>query len=418
MSQSHALRSDTLPLEDRHHALGAIALRTPTRELVRILKFGERITLGSGATADVSLREPGVSQLHVTLTHVGDAVEVVDLGSRNGTRADRALIERCRLTPPVRITLGSFPLSLEETEPSNRPAPVLPGLIGRAPPMIDLGLAVERLARLDLPVLLRGESGTGKELVARALHDLGGARQLTTKRPFVVLNAAALPKELAESELFGHVRGAFTGALFERKGAFVEAHRGTLFIDEIGALGLELQAKLLRVVEDGRVKPLGGERVVETKVRLIVATCEPLEEMVADGRFRADLYERLAVGVVRLPPLRERPSDLPELARHLLGELGFGGLRLSDEALRALRQHRFPGNVRELRNILARACVNAYGPILDADGIGAAIDARRGAAPLTRESAMARVAECQGNISLAARRLRIPRSTLRDLLNR
>jgi DNA-binding NtrC family response regulator len=278
--------------------------------------------------------------------------------------------------------------------------------------MRALAGAARRVAPLRLPVLVRGESGTGKDLVARAVHDEG----VRAAGPFVVLNAAAISRELAESELFGHKRGAFTGAMRDRRGAFREAEGGTLFLDEIGAVPLELQAKLLRAVESGVVRPVGAEADVPIAVRLVAATCEPLEAMVESKRFRADLYERLAVCVLTVPPLRDRPEDLSALCRHLLGVSDLGAKTVSPDAIAALRAHRWPGNVRELRNVLVQAAMSA-GPILEAEHVAAVLAERSGRVRRVEAGEALRIFEEVGrNVSAAARKADVPRTTMRDLL--
>lgn len=235
--------------------------------------------------------------------------------------------------------------------------------------LLDL---VDRVAPRDIAVLVTGESGTGKELVARRLH----ARSSRAKGPFVAVNAAAFPETLAESELFGAEKGAFTGADQARAGRFEEAKRGTLFLDEVGELPLTLQAKLLRVLEEKVVRRLGGLADVPVDVRLVAATNRDLTRESESGAFRQDLYFRLAVVVVHIPPLRERPGDVLLLARHLTGRLaarhGVPVPQLTDEALSALSGHSWPGNVRELRNVLERAVVVRGGePVREADlGLG------------------------------------------------
>ncbi len=248
--------------------------------------------------------------------------------------------------------------------------------------------------------------------MARALHDVGPRRG----GPFVVLNGAAISRELVESELFGHQRGAFTGAVKDRRGAFREASGGTLFLDEIGAVPPELQAKLLRAVEEGAVRPVGGESSLPVDVRLVAATCEPLEAMVAARRFRADLYERLAVCVIAVPPLRDRPDDLPALCRHLLTVSDLGDRILSHDAMAALRGHRWPGNVRELRNVLVQTAVSA-GTVLEAEHVAAVLAERSGRARRIEADEALRIFEEAGrNVSAAARRADLPRTTMRDLL--
>ncbi len=240
-------------------------------------------------------------------------------------------------------------------------------LVGRSPVLLEIFKTIGKVARSDVPVLITGESGTGKELVARALH----AASARAEGPFVALNAAAIPRELLESELFGHERGAFTGAVEARAGRFREADRGTLFLDEIGDMPIELQAKLLRVLQSGELTPVGGRRVERVDVRILAATHRNLDTEVRAGRFREDLLYRLRVVPIELPPLRERPEDIPILAEHFVGryaeELGTGPRWLADETLRNLSVYPWPGNVRELENAVKRALVLATGDVLGPD---------------------------------------------------
>jgi two-component system response regulator AtoC len=213
-------------------------------------------------------------------------------------------------------------------------------------------------------VLIRGETGTGKELVARAIH----YNSPDHPEPFIPVNCSAIPENLLESELFGHVKGAFTGAVAHRRGRFALAGRGTIFLDEIGDTTLAFQSKLLRILEDGEFYPVGADHPDRTEARVIAATHRYLERMVEDSQFREDLYYRLQVVEIRLPPLRERPSDLPILARHLVRkasqELHRTEPTLPEESLNALLQHDWPGNVRELENCLTRAVVTATGTVI------------------------------------------------------
>ena len=226
-------------------------------------------------------------------------------------------------------------------------------LIGVSPAMQTLREMLLRLAESNAPVLLRGESGVGKELAARVLHYDGPRAQ---RGQFVVLNCAAIPPELLESELFGHRKGAFTGAVRDHVGKFEAADGGTLFLDEIGDMPFGLQAKLLRALQEGEIAPLGESRARRVDARVVSATNQPLEECVAAGRFREDLYYRLAVVPLELPPLRARPEDLLLLARQFLARHGAPGAELSAGAERALTGHTWPGNVRELENAIMRAC--------------------------------------------------------------
>jgi two-component system nitrogen regulation response regulator GlnG len=226
-------------------------------------------------------------------------------------------------------------------------------LIGRSPPMQEVYRTIARVVSNDLTVLVLGESGTGKELVARAIHDFGPRRDA----PFVAVNMAAIPRELIESELFGHERGAFTGAAQRTAGRFEQAQGGTLFLDEIGDMPMEAQTRLLRVLQSGEFSPVGGARAIRADVRIIAATHQELPKLIAEGQFREDLYYRLNVVPVRLPPLRERGSDIGELARHFLDRAAADGLprkQLDAAAVARLLQHSWPGNVRELENLMRR----------------------------------------------------------------
>jgi transcriptional regulator with GAF, ATPase, and Fis domain len=237
-------------------------------------------------------------------------------------------------------------------------------IVGRSPAMAALFLRLDRIVETALPVLVQGDSGTGKELVAHAIHSQGPRHD----QPFVAVNCAALPEQLLESELFGYVKGAFTGAGQDRQGRFIEADGGTLFLDEIGELPWSVQAKLLRVLEDGKVRPLGSNRDRPVDVRLVSATNRRLRDEAQRGNFREDLFFRIAVMEVTLPSLTERIEDLPLLASHFLkqlgDELGRPGLRLRPGALRKLARFGWPGNIRQLRNVLARAAVLAQGNLL------------------------------------------------------
>ena len=234
-------------------------------------------------------------------------------------------------------------------------------LVGSSGAMSDLEELIEKAAGADVTVLIEGESGTGKELVARALH----RRSARAEEPFVAVNCAAIPGELVESELFGHVEGAFTGAVRDRLGRFELAHGGTLFLDELGELPPEAQAKLLRALEERRVQPVGAPAEVPVDVRVVAATHMDLEAAIEAGRFREDLFYRVAVFRIRVPPLRDRLEDLPELAERFVGHLarthGRPARGLTEGALEVLRRHRWPGNVRELRNLLEAAVIRADG---------------------------------------------------------
>jgi len=237
------------------------------------------------------------------------------------------------------------------------PTPPLPEMVGESQGMLELSRLIRLVAPRLSTVLIEGETGTGKELVAHAVHQLS----TRSSKPFVVLNCAAIPESLLEAELFGHTRGAFTGAVQSRTGRIESADGGTLFLDEIGEMPLSLQAKILRFLESGELQRVGNNEVVHVDVRVLAATDEPLQQRVDEHAFRLDLYHRLAVFPVALPALRERMEDVLPLAAHLLGKLGeeMPVKRLSDGAAARLMEHNWPGNVRELAHVLERATILA-----------------------------------------------------------
>jgi two-component system nitrogen regulation response regulator GlnG len=255
-------------------------------------------------------------------------------------------------------------------------------LIGRSPAMQDIYRVIARLMGIDLTVMIVGESGTGKELVARALHNYGKRRNA----PFVAINMAAIPRELIESELFGHERGAFTGATARSMGRFEQAQGGTLFLDEIGDMPLEAQTRLLRVLQEGEFTAVGGRIPIRADVRVIAATHHDLRNLIRQGLFREDLFYRLNVAPIRLPPLRERSGDIPALVRHFVALAVREGLppkRLDDKAMERLRAYRWPGNVRELENLIRRLAA-----LYSQEVIGLpVVESELGEAPETTESA-------------------------------
>jgi len=241
-------------------------------------------------------------------------------------------------------------------------------LIGRSTAMQEVYRVIARLTGTDLSVLITGESGTGKELVARALHDFGKRRA----GPFVAINMAAIPRELIESELFGHEKGAFTGATSRYAGRFEQAQGGTLFLDEIGDMPIEAQTRLLRVLQEGEYTTVGGRKPIRTDVRIVAATHRDLQQLVGQGLFREDLYYRLNVVPIRLPPLRERREDIPDLVRHFLNQAALEGLgqkMVTAGAMDRMKMHRWPGNVREIENLVRRLAALYSQEVIDTDVI-------------------------------------------------
>jgi len=283
-----------------------------------------------------------------------------------------ALVEKVRQLRSLRGEVAELRRQIGDTFRAGE------ALVGRAPAMLELFKTIGRVAASDAAVLILGESGTGKEVVARAIH----YHSRRHEGPFVAVNMTALPSELIEAELFGHERGAFTGAVEARTGRFREAQGGTLLLDEIGDLPLPLQAKLLRVLQERVVSPLGGRQAVPIDVRIIASTHRDLEELVHEKRFREDLYFRLNVVPVRIAPLRERKADIPLLVAHFVErfaqELGVPRRWPTESALERLQQRAWPGNVRELENAIKRALVLASGEVLTAEDIEQATAATRG----------------------------------------
>lgn len=276
-----------------------------------------------------------------------------------------ALAERCFRERA--LNLEADEAGAEDSATDEEDAEIRPKLTGKDPRMIDIYKTIGVLSRNRATVLIRGETGTGKEVIARAIHD----HSQHSVEPFIAVNCTALTDTLLESELFGHVKGAFTGATGGRKGYFELAGRGTIFLDEIGDTSPEFQAKLLRVLQERRFYPVGGEAPRTTEARVIAATHQPMEHLVREGRFREDLYFRLKVVEIRVPALRERVEDVESLATSMLGkirrETGRDVRRISDDAMRRLESHDWPGNVRELENSLMRAAILARGTIIGPD---------------------------------------------------
>jgi DNA-binding NtrC family response regulator len=346
-------------------------------------------------------------------------------------------VDRERLLLNIKNATRTFELEqkVKRLETEVRQQHAFSNIIGHAPKMKTIFQQMERLLASTIPVYVSGESGTGKELVARAIHYNGVRRD----GPFVELNCAAISETLLESELFGHEKGAFTGAVAAHKGKFEQAHGGTLFLDEIGEVSPSVQARLLRVLQEGTLQRLGGVQTISVDVRIISATHRDIEAMVRDAKFREDLFYRLVVYSLSLPPLRDRLEDVPELAEHFLRKhaqgSGRGERSLSAESLDVLSHYEWPGNVRELENVIRRALIASDGDMIGLDALpekilqhamksvpalqgfasGAKIAEPREVIPLEaleREAIEHAVSTCEGNITIAAKKLGIGRTTL------
>jgi DNA-binding NtrC family response regulator len=312
------------------------------------------ITVGAHASCDLVLTDAQVSRKHAELAAVPEGVRVKDLGSTNGTWWQGSRVTEVVVPSGTVVRFGGTSVRIGASE-----APQVPpsererfgAMVGRSIAMRELFAVLELAAPSDATILIEGESGTGKELAARAVHDASPR----AAGPFVVVDCSAIAESLIDSHLFGHVKGAFTGADVARKGAFVEASGGTLFLDELGELPLAAQAKLLRALEAQTVQPVGADRPVPVDTRVVAATHRELARMVADKQFRFDLFYRLAVVHVALPPVRQRLEDLPLLIAAFYAARGAEPGPIDGDNLARLERHAWPGNVREVRNVLERA---------------------------------------------------------------
>jgi DNA-binding NtrC family response regulator len=311
------------------------------------------VLVGQGPACELRLSDPEVSRRHISLEQKGGSLRVTDIGSTNGTFVDRVQVLAAELHGDELLRVGATLLRVErETAPevSLSAATAFGRILGASPEMRRLYPLCERLAASTVPVVLEGETGTGKEVLAESLHEQGPR----AKGPFIIFDCTSIAPNLVESELFGHERGAFTGATGTRKGVFEQADGGTLFIDEIGDLDPTLQPKLLRALEKSQVRRVGGDEWIQVDVRVLVATRRDLDREVQAGRFRDDLFHRLAVTRIELPPLRERRGDARLLAGHFWHALGGKEPGPPAEVLAQWEDSRWPGNVRELRNAVSR----------------------------------------------------------------
>ena len=397
------------------------------------------VTVGSGPGNDVLLSDPTISRRHLLIEPNAEGVILRDLGSTNGSFVQGARFQELTLGFGTEVTIGQTVLKYVpqevalELSPSDEES--YGSLAGRDPKLRKLFRLLADVAASEATVLIEGETGTGKELFAEEIHRHSARRA----GPFVVFDCGAVPKELIESALFGHLRGAFTGAVSDRPGAFEEADGGTLFLDEIGELAPEVQPALLRALDKRAVRPVGGTNYTQVSVRVVAATNRNLRAEIAAKRFREDLYYRLAVVRMHVPPLRERPDDVPLLVEHFARQFSGGQkLEVSREELERLRHHAWPGNVRELRNVIERACALTHGTKLEIDeAFDEAFDGRTGKAggavdidlpfkeakaqlidSFEREYVRAQLKRHEGNLSAAARSAEVDRKHFRELLRK
>ncbi len=413
--------------------------KEPVRHKVRVpMESGESswdipttgLIFGTQEDVDVRLNDPFVSRRHLKLIPSELGIRVEDLDSRNGVFVGMQRIGSAEIQPPFQVRIGDTVVHVgsdkEETS-----SPAVPALVGDSPSIRQLKSLITRVAAADIPTLILGETGTGKEIIARQV----AAASSRARRPFLTLNCGALSPELLESELFGHEKGAFTGAELKRVGAFEAAHQGTLFLDEIGELPLTMQAALLRAIEYGEVRRVGSSEAFRVDVRIIAATNRDLDAEVKRGTFREDLLHRLNVIVLRACPLRERAGDVRLLAQHFAREFSPPGRRavLEESTLKMLEGHRWPGNVRELRNAIQRALILSPATHLLPEHLHLSAAEAQKETPIStqstpqdaltmeereREAIVDALRESRGNKSEAAEKLGISRSTIHRKLDR
>ena len=375
-------------IEEMGEVMGHSGLTTVfegERATVRRLRKGKLVVVGGpdqGAEVDITkarvsggrsiinelvLQDKAVSGTHFEIAVRDDGYRLRDLHSRNGVFVGDLRIREVYLRPGTTFRLGHTQIQFQPTQDVVEIAlssnDRFDQVIGTSAAMREIFATLEKVSPSELTVMITGETGTGKELVARAIHTASNRRG----RPFVVLDCGAIPRDLIESTLFGHEKGSFTGAVGQHHGCFEQANGGTIFLDEIGELDLDLQPKLLRVLEQREIKRVGGDRTIKVDVRVLAATNRDLRAEVNCGNFREDLYFRLSVVAVELPPLRKRIEDIPMIAQHFLRDVASRrGLNMSfgQDAMGAMVGQLFPGNVRELRNVVERAAALSDGPVI------------------------------------------------------
>jgi transcriptional regulator with PAS, ATPase and Fis domain len=415
----------------------------------------KEIRIGRSKEADLLLPDPSVSRLHARIFRVGNHYFLSD-NSKNGTFVDGKRISQLQLEGGVVFRIGPYQIHFSregKLQPGSEPPTVVPGsapdhphpyhrpaprntspatlgILGQSTVIHKLIDNIHKIAVSDFPVLIEGETGSGKELVSRGIHDSSGRKD----GPFVVVNCGAISPELIESELFGHEKGAFTGATAQRRGAFEIAHNGTIFLDEIGELPLRLQPKLLRVLEQKEIKRVGGNESILVDARVLAATNRNLVKEVSGKNFREDLYYRVSTITLLVPPLRERREDILPIAMHFLEDLASRGNRpvpeLSGPASEFLSSHDWPGNVRELRNAIQRAVVMGEGSTLGPRDFAFLLPSNPASPNVVADQSLSRWEQAEktnilaelsrqkGNKTRTARELGIAKSTLFEKLKK
>jgi two-component system nitrogen regulation response regulator GlnG len=424
---------DEVPSFSRQNRGGIfLVIKGPDRgESVR-LEEGHPVAFGSAPTCEMVLTDKTVSRKHLVAELISDEVIMVDQGSTNGTFIQGSRFEKIAIGFGAEVKLGRTVIKFlpdeEVVEPEPSPEAAFGSIVGGDTKMRQLFKLLQDVAQTAATVLIEGETGTGKELIAEEIHNHSPRRD----GPFVVFDCGSVPRELIESMLFGHVKGSFTGAITDRKGAFAEAHGGTIFLDEIGEMALDLQPSLLRVLDKRAVRKVGSNVYEKIDVRVVAATNRDLRAEVAKKAFREDLYYRLAVIRVTVPPLRERGADIPLLVNHFMQSFG-PQLNCTPEDMSKLVRHSWPGNVRELRNAIERACLLSRGNSINIDdalvqeaapalGIRTDLPFKEAKGQLVemfeREYIEDLMRRHKMNLSAAAREAQIDRKHLRELIRK
>jgi DNA-binding NtrC family response regulator len=426
---------DDLPSFSRQTAGGVfLAIRGPDRGESVELTEGRTIYFGSSPECDMSLSDKAVSRKHLLAVLEGNHVVLRDQGSTNGTYIQGSRFKEITIGYGAEVKLGRTVLKYlpneESVEPEPSPEPCYGQLIGSDTKMRQLFKLMQDVATTDATVLIEGETGTGKELIAEEIHN----HSHRANGPFVVFDCGSVPRELIESALFGHVKGSFTGAITDRRGAFADADGGTIFLDEIGEMALDLQPSLLRVLDKRAVRKVGANSYERIDVRVVAATNRDLRSEVQKKNFREDLYYRLAVIRLSIPSLRERGSDIPVLVEHFTRLFSAGrNLTVTPEDMNLLRRHSWPGNVRELRNTLERAVLLSKGDTINLEdalheepsptlGIRTDLPFKEAKGQLVekfeREYIEDLMRRHKMNLSAAAREAQIDRKHLRELIRK
>jgi DNA-binding NtrC family response regulator len=423
---------DDAPSYSRQNAGGIfVVIKGPDRgEAVRLTH--DAVSFGTGPQCSLVLTDKAVSRKHLEAALAGDEVVVTDCGSTNGSWIQGSRFDKISIGFGAEFKLGRTVIKFlpdeEVVEPEPSAQSAFGSIVGADTKMRQMFTLLEDVAATNATVLIEGETGTGKELIAEEIH----AHSPRKDGPFVVFDCGSVPRELIESMLFGHVKGSFTGAITDRRGAFAEAHGGTIFLDEIGEMALDLQPSLLRVLDKRAVRKVGSNTYEKIDVRVVAATNRDLRAEVAKKAFREDLYYRLAVIRVSVPPLRERGSDIPLLIQHFVSSFG-QGLTVTQDDMARLVRHSWPGNVREIRNVIERACLLARGSSINLEdalvseaapslGIRTDLPFKEAKGQLVemfeREYIEDLMRRHKMNLSAAAREAQIDRKHLRELIRK